>query len=104
MGPVDYGSATTPEGYHCEHCEAAQVKLWRRYQTFLDQQTLLCAACVEAETGERLEGKGHSIGWWVGAVPTADGETFWGYTSVPEAGVAWWDRLPKHPAPAEAGP
>lgn len=43
----------------------------------------------------RTERKRHdSIGWLVPAIPTEDGDTFWGYTSVPQAGCAWWHRLP----------
>ncbi len=34
------------------------------------------------------------IGWLVPAVPTKEGDTYWGYTSVPQAGVKWWERLP----------
>lgn len=34
-----------------------------------------------------------SIGWLVPAVPTEDGETYWGYTSVPDQGIEWWKRL-----------
>ena len=28
------------------------------------------------------------------AVPTVEGDTMWGYTSIPQAGVQWWKRLP----------
>lgn len=38
------------------------------------------------------------LGGLMPAVPTEDGSTFWGYTSVPDAGVRWWkslDSLPK---------
>jgi len=38
------------------------------------------------------------IGWRVPAVPTEDGGTFWGYTSVPQAGCDWWASLPTLPA------
>jgi hypothetical protein len=31
----------------------------------------------------------------VGAVPTEDGSTFWGFSSVPTDGVGWWESLPK---------
>lgn len=31
------------------------------------------------------------------AVPTEDGETFWGYTSVPAHGCRWWKALPSSP-------
>ncbi len=41
-----------------------------------------------------LDVGGDQIGWRVPAVPTEDGNGFWGYSSVPERGVAWWNRLP----------
>jgi len=37
------------------------------------------------------------IGWRVLAVPTEEGDTFWGYTSIPKAGCAWWYNLPALP-------
>lgn len=42
-------------------------------------------------------GRTDTIGWRVPAVPTEDGSTFWGYTSVPQPGVEWWHRLPTRP-------
>jgi hypothetical protein len=38
--------------------------------------------------------KTDQIGWRVPAVPTEDGDTFWGYTSVPQTGCDWWASLP----------
>ena len=40
--------------------------------------------------GERCD----QIGNLVPAIPTEDGETFWGYSSVPQDGCEWWYRLP----------
>jgi len=37
------------------------------------------------------------IGWRVPAVPTEGNDSYWGYTSVPQAGCDWWDRLPTTP-------
>jgi hypothetical protein len=37
------------------------------------------------------------IGNLIPAVPTEDGTTFWGYTSVPLSGVRWWKSLPTRP-------
>ncbi len=37
---------------------------------------------------------GDQIGWRIPAVPTTDGRTYWGYSSVPEDGVRWWKSLP----------
>lgn len=91
---IDYSAGAPPE-YCCCKCAANGVKLWRQYQTFLDHNDLMCIDCTEAEQdGCKFEGKGHAIGWRVAAVPTEDGSTFWGYTSVPQPGVEWWDRLP----------
>jgi hypothetical protein len=106
LGPVDYGSVEVPSRYHCGECGTLGVKLWRAYQTFLDHQALRCARCACTEQNQepvRIDDagkmwvgsyRGDQIGWFVPAVPTEDGETYWGYTSVPDAGVAWWKRLP----------
>lgn len=104
--PVDYGTAVTPPGYRCGTCDAAGVKLWREYNTFLDHQSLRCATCAAADQGKDVSGIGpdgtypseygrtDQIGWYVPAVPTEANDTYWGYTSVPEAGVRWWKNLP----------
>lgn len=107
MEPCDY-SAGAPKGYACCKCKAHGVKLWREYNAFMVHQVLWCADCAEArypeshKPGERSEWaleRGDTIGWLVPAVPTAEGDTFWGYTSVPDEGVAWWWRLPPRPRP-----
>lgn len=116
LGPVDYASAMPPPEYLCGQCGVLGVKLWREYQTFLNHQSLLCGACACREQSKegktftvdaRPDGgasagyredkhalRGDQIGWRIPAVPTADGRTYWGYTSVPSEGVAWWFRLP----------
>lgn len=38
--------------------------------------------------------QGDQIGWLIPAVPTEEGDSFWGYTSVPQDGVNWWQSLP----------
>lgn len=86
-----------PAGYVCSTCGATGCRLWRLYQTFLEHQELTCFACtekIEPPAGHAYTSDSHAIGWRVAAVPTEDGETFWGYTSVPDAGVAWWHALP----------
>lgn len=113
-GPTAYASAATPTGYVCGTCGASGVKLWRLYQTFLSHQELACARCaavaegcsiadIDADGKRMLTGDGFApnpkirtdqIGWRVPAVPTEEGDTYWGYTSVPPDGVAWWRRLP----------
>jgi hypothetical protein len=113
-GPTDYTSAAMPPAYRCGTCGDTGVKLWRRYQTFLDHQDLLCGDCAAKDQGEeppgadgKIEtdcGRSDAIGWMVPAVPTESGETFWGYTSVPQAGVEWWHRLPTRRAKGEGRP
>jgi hypothetical protein len=114
LGAIDYASVDVPSRYHCGKCGVRGVKLWREYQTFLNHQSLLCGNCACAEqSAQRSDGKtytvehrddrghvqvngerGDQIGWRIPAVPTANGETYWGYSSVPDEGVEWWLRLP----------
>lgn len=118
LGPVDYSNSEPPAKYKCSTCGAHGVKLWREYQTFLDNQSLLCGSCackeqskegktftIEAKEGGKLyithypdpyefSGSGDQIGWRIPAVPTKEGDTYWGYTSVPQDGCDWWNRLP----------
>jgi hypothetical protein len=103
MNAFTYASGAVPEDYVCKDCGAKGVRLYREYQTFLDQQVLRCTACaLKNQKKTEPDNKfAHSIGWLVAAVPTEENDTFWGYTSVPEDGVKWWDRLPVTP-PAEA--
>jgi hypothetical protein len=45
-------------------------------------------------------GKGQysdQIGWMVPAVPDQEGLGFWGCTSTPMDGYAWWQKLPTLP-------
>lgn len=94
--------------YKCAHCEATGCKLWREYQTFSPK--LLCARCAASdqnkdisdidEKGMRTNSDGRKtdqIGWFVPAVPTEEGFGYWGYTSVPQSGCDWWDKLPTLP-------
>lgn len=108
MGPFNYANVETPSGYRCKQCEVDGVKLWRRYATCVDETELLCGPCaafdqkkgeiVFDEAGRHVDAelglRGDQVGSLVPAVPTDDGSTFWGYTSVSDAGVKWWKRLP----------
>jgi hypothetical protein len=106
LGRVDYTSATPPDGYRCTTCGVHGCKLWREYQTAACYTELVCCDCAGRSQGEDVSdidedgkiafdlGRTDAIGWRVPAVPTEDGSTFWGYTSVPDAGVMWWRRLP----------
>lgn len=49
------------------------------------------------ETRTERERTDH-IGWRVLAVPTEENDSYWGHTSVPQAGCDWWGRLPTLPA------
>ena len=110
--PVDYSVATPPAAYACALCGAQGGKLWREYQTFADHIALHCYPCAH-KRGEKTHrcsdmcvafgwclkrgidlSRGDQIGWLVPAIPTAEGDTFWGYTAVPGAGVKWWRALP----------
>ena len=111
--PFTYVSGQTPETYKCQVCGAEHVKLWRKYQTFVKNNTLVCASCLSRmhtegnfvpkfrdtkHGGRWSKNKGlpesDSLGEFVPAVPTEENDTFWGYTSVPAEGCQWWKRLP----------
>jgi hypothetical protein len=106
--PFKYTSGT-PEGYECYRCHVTGVKLWREWNTFLDHQRLLCYACVNVEKPDAIAehekfkkdypgmmDNTDQLGGMAPAVPTEDGSTFWGYSSVPQAGVEWWKALPEN--------
>ena len=95
--PFSYGDNGTPERYQCNECGATGVRLYREYQTFLNHQRLRCRECACKNQKRKPDGPAeHTIGWLVAAVPTEDGETYWGFTSVPQEGCEWWNRLPRH--------
>lgn len=94
--------------YTCDICRKGDRKLWRDYQTFSDYLDLKCAICM-TETSKKdyddagpfmflsSHGSTDQYGGLVPAIPTDDGDTFWGYTSVPNEGIAWWYGLPTYP-------
>lgn len=111
LGEVDYTSQIPPPlRYACTTCGAYGCKLWREYQTCADDTILECCDCAgisqkmdvsaidsngDVPQGDVLDGmRGCSIRWRVPAIPTEDGCTFWGYTSVEAVPLAWWRRLP----------
>lgn len=98
-GMLSYFSAATPCDYRCTTCGAAGVRLWRLYSSFWPGR--LCFYCLETETGESptrsASPQMHEHKGYVAAVPSEDGVGTWGFTSVPSAGVAWWERLPIYP-------
>lgn len=113
---MNYLNEFVPSSYHCHECRATGIKLWREYVAC--QPKLLCAECAIKDQsrpgisslansekviidifGMRDNGHGmrtDQIGWYVPAVPTEDNETYWGYTSVPQAGCKWWRTLPTY--------
>jgi len=126
FGRVNYANTTPPALYRCTTCGAHGCKLWREYQTFADHTELVCCDCAgksqdkdvsaidadgrikwfvkDADGRTHDMGRTDSIGLRVPAVPTEEGDTFWGYTSVPDAGVHWWKRLPtRMPVPMKRG-
>lgn len=106
LGPIDYSRVVAPPLYKCAGCGVHGIKLWRKYGTF--DPSILCAKCackeqkrvaVQIIHGEMFvdEDRTDQIGWRVPAVPTKEGDNFWGYTSVPNEACAWWDALPLDP-------
>lgn len=112
LGPVDFsGDVPPPPGYRCSICSAHGVRLWREYQTYASTLTLHCFDCAILRAG----GPGRKYDWdiehrgpnytpddgeidgLVGAVPTAEGDTFWGYGSLYAEGVSWWWGLRPQP-------
>lgn len=77
----------------CTGCGASGVRMWRIYQTVAIAADPRCRACSEAEQNCKLEPPGDQIGWRIPAVPVDD--TYWGYTSVPQAAVLAWKALPE---------
>lgn len=113
--PVDYSKRETPPNYKCGKCGATGCKLWREWQTFLEHQTLRCARCAAESEKKDINdidehGRHHDpedvfpdrrtdqIGWYTPAVPTEENDSYWGYTSVPDAGCEWWHNLPTLPS------
>ncbi len=68
---------------------------WLSLDSFDPGITPTCAMCLEAERGKPIDpDRCDSVGWRVAAVPTPDGSSYWGFTSVPMAAVHWWRSLP----------
>ncbi len=111
--------ATKRIDYVCVKCGARDCKLWRDYCVMLNQVALVCATCAGTQEKRDVSGidadgkipdrwhgdygvRTDQIGNAVPAVPTAEMDTYWGYTSVPPDRVAWWRALPSlPPSPAE---
>lgn len=93
--PFSYDSDTAPTGYICARCNGSPRRLWRDYNTAASAVELRCVTCAEPDETKRADlVDSDQIAGLVPAIPTEDGDTFWGYSSVPSAGVEWWYRLP----------
>lgn len=80
--------------------------MWRESNVSADAVHLLCVDCAGKDQNRSIRSitkDGYrliegvytdQIGWLIPAVPTPEGDTYWGYTSVPEEGVNWWKLLP----------
>jgi hypothetical protein len=82
-----------PADYVCGGCKVRGVKLWRESHTVLSAITLACADCCAKEGHPVDLSDSDQTMRRVPAVPTLDG-SYWGYTSVPPEGCAWWKALP----------
>jgi len=85
-----------PDYYKCGRCGADGVKLFRKSATSepVLEQPLLCGDCTVAEQGRPLNLAESNQCWGrCPAIPDLRGG-WWGYTSVPAEGCAWWDALP----------
>ncbi len=106
LGRIDYANPVPPAKYRCSGCDASGCKLWRQHQTFVSHIRLLCCDCAAKGEGKSVDeiddagkrptenGRTDQIGWLVPAVPTVEGDTYWGYSAVPRAGCDWWKKLP----------
>lgn len=88
LTPTEDGAALyTGQSYHLYRTLDMQPDWWQGY----DPAEGLPQEAIETRVDrERTD----QIGWMVPAVPTEDGASFWGYTSVPQPGCAWWTNLP----------
>lgn len=100
----NYTNGIFPDSYVCSNCGKKHIKLWRIYQSLCPD--LLCAECAAINQKKDIStmdkngvcseelGKTDTIGWYIPAVPDEEGLGYWGYTSVPDNGIKWWQSLP----------
>src|SRR5579885_1042912 len=111
MKYLDYSKDEVPEDYKCHDCGAQGCKLWR--DSGFPPILLQCVDCaVRGQNNPQIAPAFHKsasqhnfyveedgmytdhygqrtdqIGWRMPAVPTEDNMAYWGYSSVPQAGV-----------------
>jgi hypothetical protein len=116
LGPVDFSddAPPPPPGYRCLICKAHGVRLWREYNCIATAITLHCFDCAILKNGGKTTKpyafeKGTytpddgEIAGLVVAIPTTEGDTFWGYSSVPAEGIVWWRSLAPRPGAQRVG-
>lgn len=105
MPSFEYASGKAPGGYACVVCGASDCKMWRIGGSSCVELHCCDCACKESSLSaydvndggfirDPRHGRIDQIGSYVPAVPTECGTSFFGYTSVPDAGVKWWRGLP----------
>lgn len=105
---TDYNSDAVAPDYRCAECGVTGVKLWRLW--IIGAWHITCARCTAAPKQIDISGMtphGQIPGRYIPltdqlndripAIPTEKGDTWCGYTTVPQAGIAWWCRLPNWP-------
>ncbi len=80
----------TEETHYWYRTATSQPDCWHGYDPEKGPPAETTETKIERE-------KTDQIGWRMPAVPTAENDTYWGYTSVPQAGCDWWHRLPSTP-------
>lgn len=105
---IDYSKPPRFNNYHCASCAAGGVKLWRLVYAANTTIGLKCARCLASAAGasttqispDRLARITDAIdpGQVEPAIPAdMDGGAayaYWGVSSVPQAGLDWWQSLP----------
>lgn len=101
---LDYNKNKAPKDYKCSKCGKVGTKMWRQYNSFhiellcvddaMDNQGVFYVFDKDGYYNDPQFGKCDQIKWLIPAVPDEECKAYWGYTSVPQAGVDWWRRLP----------
>jgi len=115
MKNVKYSDNKAPSDYKCNDCKITNCKLWR--ESGFPPIALRCVDCaIKSQSDPKVTtafskiaatvvinedgsymgeyGKSDQIGWLMPAIPDEEDIGYWGYSSVPTEGVAWWKKLP----------
>ena len=93
--PVNYSKQSVPPNYQCGKCGVTGCKLWREYQAFLNNQSLLCltCACLEQKTMRKPTEDGCSL---------YTGKVHYWYRTATSQPDCWNGYDPKDGPPQEA--